>query len=42
MTAMTDLGCQILQLCIKSRIGLENAGKGREMRVHKVNRKFDE
>ena len=40
MTATADLGCSILQLCIKSCIGLEKAGKGREIQVHKVNRRL--
>ena len=38
VTATADLGCQILKFCIKSCIGLDEAGNGREMRVHKVNR----
>ena len=38
MTATADLGGVIVQLCVESCIGLDEAGNGREMRVHKVNR----
>ena len=38
MTATADLVCQIFQLCIKSCIGLDEAGNGHETRVHYVNR----
>ena len=32
------LGCLCVDLCNKSCIGLYEAGNGREIRVHKVNR----
>ena len=38
MTAMAGLGCQIVLLHNKSCIDWNEAGNGREMRVHKVNR----
>ena len=38
VTATADLGRKILKFCIKSCIGLDEAGNGREMRVHKVSR----
>ena len=34
VTATADLGCLILKFCIKSCIGLDEVGKGRELRVH--------
>ena len=38
MTATDDLGGLNVQLCVESCIGLDEAGNGRETRVHKVNR----
>ena len=34
VTATTDLVCLILKFCIKSCIGLDAVGNGRELRVH--------
>ena len=38
VTSTTDLGCEIVKFCIKSCIGLDEAGNGREIWVYKVNR----
>ena len=38
MTATAGLECQMVLLHNKSCIGLLEAGNGREIRVHKVNR----
>ena len=38
MTSTAGLGCQIVLLHNKPCIGLLEAGNGREMQVHKVNR----
>ena len=42
MIATADLGGLILHLCVESCIGLVEAGDGREMRDHKVTRRFYE
>ena len=34
------LGIKFINLCYKSCVGLYNAGNGREIRVHKVNRRL--
>ena len=38
MTTTADLGGLNVHLCVESCIGLDEAGNGRETRVHKVNR----
>ena len=38
MTATADGVVESVKFCDKSCIGLDEAGNGREMRVHKVNR----
>ena len=38
MTATADGVVEIVTFCVESCIGLIEAGNGREIRVHKVNR----